>query len=61
LWSWGIILIVILILLLLIEEGSQFIWRRYLKEPEEAKNSRLAFLITKVKKTIQKDSKNPSA
>jgi hypothetical protein len=59
-WNWMLMLLVPIVLLLSIEELSQLIWRRYLKDGEEKKNTRFLRLMEWARKTIKKYKKNPS-
>ncbi|MBT2681006.1 hypothetical protein J7E38_18610 [Bacillus sp. ISL-35] len=59
-WTWGWYLILPIVLLLLIEEISQFIWRRYLKNTEEDHESRFIRIRNSMKGTLKKYRKDPS-
>lgn len=59
-WSWIWLLLLPIIVLLLIEEGSQFFWRGYLKNPQEANETILARTLNSFKKIRQKYRKDPS-
>lgn len=59
-WNWMLMLLVPIAMLLTIEELSQFIWRRYLKDGEEKKNARFHRLMEWARKTTKKYKKNPS-
>lgn len=59
-WTWIWLLLLPIIVLLLIEEGSQFIWRWYLKNPEEENDTVLARTLNSLKKIQQKYRKDPS-
>ena len=57
---WVYILLASLIMLLLVEEVSQFIWRIYLRDPNEKKETTLRRFIENAKRTMNKYRKNPS-
>ncbi|MBT2641328.1 hypothetical protein J7I80_03675 [Bacillus sp. ISL-41] len=59
-WNWIWLLLLPIVVLLLIEEGSQFIWRRYLKEPEKGTNTVINRIHNSLKKFQQKYRKDPS-
>lgn len=59
-WNWIWLLLLPIVVLLLIEEGSQFIWRRYLKNPQEGKDTILVRTLNSFKKIQQKYRKDPS-
>jgi hypothetical protein len=59
-WNWIWLLLLPIVVLLLIEEGSQFIWRRYLKNPEKGKNIVINRIHNSFKKFQQKYRKDPS-
>ncbi len=59
-WNWVWYLVLPVVLLLLIEEISQFIWRRYLKDPEEEHDSIFSRIRNNMKTTLKKYRKNPS-
>lgn len=59
-WNWILMLLVPIAILLSIEEISQLIWRRYLKDGEEKKNTRIHRLMEWARKSIKKYKKNPS-
>ncbi|MBS8264324.1 hypothetical protein DYI25_07735 [Mesobacillus boroniphilus] len=59
-WTWIWLLLLPIIVLLLIEEGSQFIWRRYLKNREEGNDTIIVRARNTIKKIQQKYRKDPS-
>ncbi|ESU33823.1 hypothetical protein G3A_04065 [Bacillus sp. 17376] len=59
-WTWIWLLLLPIIILLLIEEGSQFIWRRYLKNPQERNDTFLIRTFNSIKKIQQKYRKDSS-
>ncbi|RSD25476.1 hypothetical protein [Mesobacillus subterraneus] len=59
-WNWVWILLIAIGILLIIEEISQFIWRRYLKDPNEENTTLLRRITAFGKQTINKYRKNPS-
>ncbi|MCM3664885.1 hypothetical protein M3204_10745 [Mesobacillus subterraneus] len=59
-WNWILILLVPIAILLLIEELSQFIWRSYLKDGKEKKNTRIHRIMERARQTMKKYKKNPS-
>lgn len=59
-WNWMWLLLLPIIILLLIEEVSQFIWRRYLKELGDRQGGFFIRTLERFKKMKQKYRKNPS-
>ncbi|MCM3121822.1 MULTISPECIES: hypothetical protein [unclassified Mesobacillus] len=59
-WTWIWYLILPIVLLLLIEEISQFIWRHYLKNPEEDHETMFIRIRNSMKGTLKKYRKDPS-
>jgi hypothetical protein len=59
-WNWLWLLLLPIVVLLLIEEGSQFIWRRYLKNPAEGNDTIFVRTLNSLKKIQQKYRKDPS-
>jgi hypothetical protein len=59
-WNWIWLLLLPIIVLLLIEEGSQFIWRKYLKNPQQSNDTILITASNSFKKILQKYRKNSS-
>jgi hypothetical protein len=59
-WNWIWLLLLPIIVLLLIEEGSQFVWSRYLKNPQEGNATILVRTLNSIKKIQQKYRKDPS-
>lgn len=58
--SWIFVLLVTIIVFFLFEELSHYIWRIYLRDPNEMRETRLRQLIKNAKQVINKYSKNPS-
>lgn len=59
-WTWIWLLLLPIIVLLLIEEVSQFIWRSYLKNPQEGNDTIFVRTSNSVKKILHKYRKDPS-
>lgn len=59
-WNWVWLLLLPMIILLLIEEVSQFIWRSYLKEPQDRKERFFSRTLESFKKIMEKYRKDPS-
>ena len=59
-WNWVWLLLLPIIILLLIEEVSQFIWRSYLKEPQDRKGRFFSRTLESFKKIMEKSRKDPS-
>lgn len=59
-WTWMWLLLLPIIVLVLIEEVSHFIWRSYLKEPQERQDGFFIRTRESLKKIKQKYRKDPS-
>ncbi|WNF21110.1 hypothetical protein [Mesobacillus jeotgali] len=59
-WTWVWLLLLPIMILLLIEEVSQFIWRSYLKEPQDRNERFFSRTLESLKKMKQKYRKDPS-